>query len=979
MQNSGVRRKGSTFELASPSFIYCIDISSGLRAESWTNLLTGRKVALGGKPELELDLDAAEQRIWITGWRVRCSHEQRCDPGAELERSRAFAAPEFDDGDWKGAMTVALEGAHTDPRVEDKFYWARTHVFLPASAEDKPLGLHLGGVGLFDFSYMRVFINGFEVGERHASDRWNEPAVFNIGPESDARPHLRFGQDNVIAVQATGYRARTKRMDELDPARVRHLPMKCQWPGQFEQYLAVGQPLTTPELKVVGMREAGDDAERQVVFDLSSPDSGMAASVTYQWNSTDPVLRRFASIRNEGKRGRTVLNVRLGTYVTDAPVSEGEQGFPVYIGEEFYLSLAHPSGWATGQDGQVSLRQYPGRNLAPGDNFECMEAVLGVALAGRARESFLAHVLSRCRRVVRGHDVAYAIFEPFGARPGQIFDETEEFVLDNLAKVAQGQRESGCHFDLYSVDFWVDYHGDLQRFDPVRFPHGLDPIRQRLDELGTSPGLWIDSSMESWTIGGNPVVRPTWTHDPAYGPDRVTLCRATDPVKTMYSTAFRHHIRRNRVRLCKFDNLQAICYNPAHDHLPGIYSTEAIQSAVLGTLKDLDSESRDVFLMLYWGHRSPWWLLHADTLFEPGLGIEASSPSSSPTLYIRDSVTVGLDQAQWWCEDIPAIGKDSLGIWLSDWKWNSSVGKERWQEGFVMDICRGSLLAQPWSDEGWLAPDERRQMAQFIDLLKANARCFANPRFVIGNPWKVEPYGYCCTDGERAFVSLNNATWHDAKLTLELNSAWGMKESGAWDIYRLYPEPARLKSPAGAFRGKAVMSLRPFEVVLLEIVPSGRQPSLNAGFPVQPIPESFAEPSRKIELDSPSTESAGDLPAPKQMEDPAKRITRKVIGLRCEVPTCRKGGLLAISAQVKKNRVSVMIGDLGKHFAARASVDGKDSACWPVVREESYPACWQAWRIAVEPSRVRRTVEMLVVVMMPQGVEMVWEGHFIPR
>jgi hypothetical protein len=77
-----------------------------------------------------------------------------------------------------------------------------------------------------------------------------------------------------------------------------------------------------------------------------------------------------------------------------------------------------------------------------------------------------------------------------------------------------------------------------------------------------------------------------------------------------------------------------------------VYSTEAIQSAVIETLNNRDTECPDVFLMLYWGHRSPWWLLHADTLFEPGLHLEAASPGSRPTLYARDGVTVGLDQAQ---------------------------------------------------------------------------------------------------------------------------------------------------------------------------------------------------------------------------------------------------------------------------------------------------------------------------------------------
>jgi len=74
----------------------------------------------------------------------------------------------------------------------------------------------------------------------------------------------------------------------------------------------------------------------------------------------------------------------------------------------------------------------------------------------------------------------------------------------------------------------------------------------------------------------------------------------------MYSSAFRYHIRENGVRLLKFDNFRPLCYNPKHSHLPGVYSTEAIGDAVIGTLLDLDAERPDVFLMLYWGYRSPW-------------------------------------------------------------------------------------------------------------------------------------------------------------------------------------------------------------------------------------------------------------------------------------------------------------------------------------------------------------------------------------
>ncbi len=80
-------------------------------------------------------------------------------------------------------------------------------------------------------------------------------------------------------------------------------------------------------------------------------------------------------------------------------------------------------------------------------------------------------------------------------------------------------------------------------------------------------------------------------------------------------------------------------------------------------------------------------------------------------------------------KDWPALGWDTLGIWLSDWPWNSRIGKQAWQGGVIMDISRGHLLAQIWSDTDYLTPSERRQMADFITLLKAQPRLLPGPAF----------------------------------------------------------------------------------------------------------------------------------------------------------------------------------------------------------------------------------------------------------
>lgn len=640
--------------------------------------------------------------------------------------------------------------------------------------------------------------------------------------------------------------------------------------GGSELEVDIGElagPHQTPEWQVSRPKiDAKSGANTEVVFLLTAKEPALSATVTYRWNDKEPVLHKFVKITNDGEKEIRLLNVRLGTYKSDAklvdreqanPIAGGinegaklskhEKGFPVYLDDEYFMSLAHPSGWATAEHGEVSLRQYPGVKLAPGASFECMEAVYGVGRAGEAQKSFVAHVRSRMRRVVRGHDKPYAIYSNFGSWPegaGGNWTNADKYLLHSLRQLANSQKATGCRFDFCDVEFWVDSAGDMKGWDPQRFPQGLKNAKAILDPLGTKPGLWIGSAVvwgASWGLNGDRAAE-SLTEDPSW------FCRASEPIKSMFREAFIYHLREQDVRLLKFDMFRNVCNNPHHDHLPGLYSTEAIENSVIEFLHDLDRERPEVFLILYWGYRSPWWLLHGDTLFDSGINIEAATPSSQSAAYVRDSVTQKLDQAQWVSGDVPALGKDSLGIWLSNWAWNSSIGKEHWQEGFVMDICRGSMLAQIWGDNDWLSPPEWKELADFISLLRAQPGCFGNSRFILGNPWKDEPYGYCCTDGRRAFLAINNSTWEDRSIGLELNAAWGLPDGQRWDLYRWYPSPARLTGDVEHFGEKTTIKLKPFEVVLLEVVPAGEKPSLDRQFARQPIPTGFEEASRSLDV-----------------------------------------------------------------------------------------------------------------------------------
>ena len=973
------RRSGDRLVLEAPGYTFTLGVAGPLTAVSWKNHHTGDDLPLGGAPECEIDLDVADDRIWIEGWRHRTSKGLPAEPEADEGLAEGRHTGDFRDTDWD---TIDMP---TDIRVHEHtgFTWARTSVFLPRRHEGKPLALVLGGRDLFDYAYMRVFLNGHELATRRISARWNEPLAIDLGPETAAASHILWNGMNTVALQLSGQIHRTARLDAVDPTGSAEVPGAQVLASTFDQYFVVGQNTRTPELLVQDVHVEGSGSEEcTVTVSLAAAEGDVSADVVYRLSDREACLKRDVTILNTSGSDQRLMHVRSGPYAAGADVSEGGRGYPAYVGTDRFVALAHPAGWVTGSDDGILVRQFPGVLLRPGEEWHSMQAVFGMAPAGEARKLFLGYVEARSRRVVRGHDRPYAVYEPFGswsiAEDRELWvKESEEMLMRNLARVKEGQEQDGCMFDIYSVDFWVDYHGDVIRANPDRFPNGLAPVLEELQRMGITPGLWIDSSGAGWSIGGNTAMAGCYCFNHSY-PVFPFFCRATDPVKTLFVEGFRHHIRENGVRLVKFDNLRSYCNNVRHDHLPGIYSTETIQNAVIDMLHGLDEESPDVFIMLYWGHRSPWWLLHGDTLFEPGLAIEAASPGAAPTLYARDGVTQGLDRAQQWCADTPPIGKDSLGVWLSDWFWNSGIGAERWQEGFVMDMCRGSLLAQPWSDDPWLNSPERRQLATFMALLRERPECFRRPRLILGDPWKEEPYGYVCSDAERAFVAIFNCSWEDFEVDLALDGRWGLPDGRSWQVFRWYPDPARLRNDKQDLR----IAMRPFDVVLLEVAPEGAAPSLGRAFEtIEPV-RRFSEPSREIPLTSIECGEDAHMPLPVESGEEAEKKTaglvKRTFTLSGHVPATSAGGTLVPAVEMFSGSKRYRRGNPGSLFAAKASVGGGSADARPVLAEEGYPAGWQAWRIAAPPGCEDRAFEVTFTVMLPEEVELRTGCWFVP-
>ena len=81
--------------------------------------------------------------------------------------------------------------------------------------------------------------------------------------------------------------------------------------------------LQTAQFQVakVDVRNQGETGD--VLFQLTAPEPACSVEVTYRWDARQPVLRKLVTITNRsGQAWNRLLNVRLGTYATDAQADD---------------------------------------------------------------------------------------------------------------------------------------------------------------------------------------------------------------------------------------------------------------------------------------------------------------------------------------------------------------------------------------------------------------------------------------------------------------------------------------------------------------------------------------------------------------------------------------------------------------------------------------------------------------------------------
>jgi hypothetical protein len=362
-----------------------------------------------------------------------------------------------------------------------------------------------------------------------------------------------------------------------------------------------------------------------------------------------------------------------------------------------------------------------------------------------------------------------------------------------------------------------------------------------------------------------------------------------------------------------------------------------------------------------------------------------------------------MDQGVHFNDLMPAINKDSLGIWLTDTWWGNAMRKERWREALVMDLGRGNLLfPQIWGELRWFNDADVEFLARIQKLAKANEALFHKRHSILGDPWDNEVYGYSYFQGSHGFIFMNNVDFKSRTVRLSLDATIGLAAhpDDTWRITSHFPDRAELNlSGDTKFRsGQSFEAwLRPFEVAMWEVTAQGpthaegvlakRNVSASqAGIESRllPLQSGLTESWMQINFGEPSPEFRSTVRRPTLSEFKDMGYQKRVLAYRSTLPEFTGPHMLALVLRFKKD---------GKWWRHRQPADLVQAKAMmgdqPIVRFETVPnfrqtennewCPWLVFRIRTSPEWSAKSVALAVNAYLPPEVEIQAEGWLVPR
>ena len=482
----------------------------------------------------------------------------------------------------------------------------------------------------------------------------------------------------------------------------------------------------------------------------------------------------------------------------------------------FFLGADDPMAITRIAGGNATCRLPLGETLHRGETLT-RGFVVGVAPAGQMRRAFLYYLERE-----RAHP-----YRPF-LHYNSWYDLSWQPLALNEGNCLEAIRLLGERFlkphavimDAVVFDDGWDDPRTLWQFHGG-FLHGFTPLAALSKQYHTRLGVWLSP------FGGYGVPRE----------ERLRFGRAQgfeinaggfSLAGSRYYAAFKRSclemIRSYGVNYFKFDGLAAGTY--ATGAAEYIRDTEAMRRLMV----ELRAEAPDLYINLTTGSwPSPFWLRYADSLWRQGgdMGRAGKGSMQQQWLNYRDQETYRNVVRK-----SPLFPLNSLMTQGVAYSRQGPAGDPTFNStGFRDDVRAffgsGTSLQELYIQPGRLTSEDWRVLAEAAKWSRANADVLVDTHWVGGDPGKSEVYGYASWSPRKGIVMLRNPDDRQRDFALDVGSAFELPARAArrYTLRSAWAEDGG-KLPLIGEAGRPLdITLKPFEVVVLEATPESSHPT----------------------------------------------------------------------------------------------------------------------------------------------------------
>ena len=567
------------------------------------------------------------------------------------------------------------------------------------------------------------------------------------------------------------------------------------------------QPVVTRRRRNVGAPRAADREDAEVIAARFSLDR---YSLEVEWQASlgrnARYLRQSVTI-SAAARPVELTRVTLISFRVNAAVAGSVPGSPLVLGDA-YAGVEHPLGEsriaAHSPTSSLPLRL----PLQPGAAVT-VSAVMGFARPAQLRRDFAEYIereRPRPYKPVLHYNSWYDLgfFTPFDEKAALQAIEAygEELV-----------RKRGVKMDGFVFDDGWDDPKTLWDFHEG-FPNGFTRVREAAAAIGAAPGVWLSP----WGGYSTPKQRRLeYAREQGFETNEHGLALSGPVYYQRFLGACRRFVTEYGVNHFKFDGT-----GDAGKVAPGSRFGSDFDAAI-ELIRELRTLRNDLYVNLTTGTwASPFWLLHADSIWRGGEDYGFHGPGTKRQQWItyRDAQTYAnvvragplfpinslMLHGVTFAPHAPGL-EDDPGNDLPAEIWSLFASGTQLQELYVSPR---QMTAERWD-----------ALAAAANWARSRAEVLRDTHWVGGDPSELEPYGWASWTPERQVLCVRNPGDATQSFPICPRLVWQPEDTTpGYRFHRIWGSHRRDLQPfAVPTDGEHSLSLAPFEVLVLESVP----------------------------------------------------------------------------------------------------------------------------------------------------------------